>query len=230
MFNPKDKELLTFDCYGTLIDWESGILAALKPVLSKYGVEIDDERCLQAYAEFESAAESGAYMLYRQVLAECLKGFGRRYGFTPAPDELERFSESVGDWKAFPDTAAALQKLKQQYKLAILSNIDDDLFARSNRRLAVQFDYIVTAQQVRSYKPAHGHFDAILARSGLPKERILHVAQSLFHDHVPAKLLGFDTAWINRRRDKTGPGATPVAEAQPDLEVPDLKSLVDLLC
>ena len=230
MFNPKDKELLTFDCYGTLIDWESGILAALKPVLSSHGVKMDDERCLEDYAQFESAAESGAYLPYRQVLAECLKGFGERYGFTPNPEELKRFSESVGDWEAFPDTSAALQELKKHYKLAILSNIDDDLFAPSNRRLGVQFDYIVTAQQVRSYKPAYGHFEAILRRSGLPKERILHVAQSLFHDHVPAKQLGFDTAWVNRRKYKTGTGATPFAEAQPDLEVPDLKSLADVLC
>ena len=131
MFNPKDKELLTFDCYGTLIDWESGILAALKPALSKYGIKIDDERCLEDYAEFESAAESGAYMPYRQVLVECLKGFGGRYAFTPTPEELERFSESVGDWEAFPDTTAALQALIKHYKLAILSNIDDELFARS---------------------------------------------------------------------------------------------------
>jgi 2-haloacid dehalogenase len=230
MFNPKDKELLTFDCYGTLIDWESGILAALKPVLSKNGVEISDEHCLEDYAEFESVAERGAYMPYRQVLMECLKGYGDRYGFTPTQGELERFSESVGDWEAFPDTAAALQELKRVYKLAILSNIDDDLFARSNRRLGVQFDYIVTAQQVYSYKPAYGHFEAILRRSGLPKERILHVAQSLFHDHVPAKRLGFDTVWINRRAEKMGSGATPFAEAQPDLVVPDLKSLADLLC
>ena len=230
MFDPKEKQLLTFDCYGTLIDWETGILTALQPVLLKYKVEIDDERCLEDYARFESAAESGSYRTYRQVLAQCLQDFGERYAFTPTSAELERFSDSAGDWEAFPDTVTALQGLKKHYKLAILSNIDDDLFARTNTRLGVQFDYIVTAQQVRSYKPAHAHFDAILARSGLPKERILHVAQSLFHDHVPAKLLGFDTVWINRRQEKTGSGATPFARAQPDLEVPDLKSLAEFLC
>jgi 2-haloacid dehalogenase len=159
------------------------------------------------------------------VLAECLKGFGGAMVY--AHPELS-VSESVGDWE-LPDTVR-LSRSSKHYKLAILSNIDDDLFARTNTRLGVQFDYIVTAQQVRSYKPANAHFDAILARSGLPKERILHVAQSLFHDHVPAKLLGFDSVWINRRQEKTGSGATPFARAQPNLEVPDLKSLAEFLC
>ncbi len=230
MFDPKQKEVLTFDCYGTLIDWETGITTALQPILHNHGVDRSDEQILEDFAEFESTAEKGPYMSYRQVLAACLRRFGERYGFRPDEEELERFSASVGDWPAFPDTPAALAALKRCYKLAILSNIDDDLFALSNQRLGVDFDYIITAQQVRSYKPAPNHFIEAVERTGLPKERILHVAQSLYHDHVPAKRLGWDTVWINRRQDKPGFGATPPAEAKPDLVVPDLRSLAQALC
>jgi 2-haloacid dehalogenase len=120
---------------------------------------------------------------------------------------------------------AALQTLKQRFKLGIISNIDDDLFAASNRRLGVTFDWVITAQQVRSYKPSTRNFTAAFERIGVPQDRLVHVAQSLFHDHVPAKSLGLATVWVNRRRGHPGPGATPPASARPDLEVPDLQSL-----
>lgn len=230
MFDPREKQVLTFDCYGTLIDWETGITAGLQPVLRRHGVDLDDERVLETYAEFEAAAERGPYMIYRDVLAICLNGFGTRYGFTPRGDELTRFSGSVADWPAFPDSAQALAALKRCFKLAVLTNMDDDLFALSNKRLGVTFDYIITAQQVRSYKPALNHFKVAFERIGLPKERILHVAQSLFHDHVPAKRLGMDTVWVNRRYGKPGSGATPPAEAQPDMEMPDMESVARALC
>jgi 2-haloacid dehalogenase len=230
MFDPRDKEVLTFDCYGTLIDWETGITAALQPTLRRHGVELDDERVLESYAEFESAAERGPYMIYREVLAACLRGFGARYGFIPGDDDLDRFSGSVADWPAFADSAEALASLKRCFKLAVLTNMDDDLFALSNKRLGVTFDYVVTAQQVRCYKPALTHFTIALERIGLPKERILHVAQSLFHDHVPAKQLGLDTVWVNRRVGKQGSGATPPAEARPDMEMPDMQSAARALC
>ena len=171
------------------------------------------------------ATEAGSYRTYRAVLAEVLAGMGRRFNFTPARVELERFSGSVEAWPAFADSAAALKALKTRYKLGIISNVDDDLFAFSNRKLDVQFDWIVTAQQAGSYKPSHHNFHVAFERLGLPRERILHVAQSLFHDHAPAKQLGLTTVWINRRRDKPGLGATPPAEARPDLELPDLQSL-----
>jgi 2-haloacid dehalogenase len=230
MFDPREKQVLTFDCYGTLIDWETGITAALQPVLRGHGVKLDDERVLETYAEFESAAERGPYMSYREVLATCLRGLSTRYGFTPGDDELARFSGSVGDWPAFPDSAEALASLKRCFKLAVLTNMDDDLFALSNKRLGVTFDYIITAQQVSSYKPALNHFNVAFERIGLPKERILHVAQSLFHDHVPAKRLGLNTVWVNRRMGRAGFGATPPAEAQPDMEMPDMKSVARALC
>ena len=230
MFDPRDKQVLTFDCYGTLIDWETGISTALQAILRRHGQELDDESVLETYAEFESAAEREPYMIYRDILATCLRRFGTRYGFAPSADELARFSGSVGDWPAFPDSAEALAALKRCFKLAVLTNMDDDLFALSNKLLGVTFDYVITAQQVRSYKPELNHFYVALERIGLPRERILHVAQSMFHDHVPAKQLGLNTVWVNRRHDKPGSGATPPAEAQPDLEMPDMRSVAQALC
>jgi 2-haloacid dehalogenase len=230
MFDPRRKEVLTFDCYGTLIDWEAGIVAGLQPILRRHGVDLDDERLLETYAKFEAAAESGPYQTYRAILGLCLDGFGARHGFTPDAAERTGFVASVGDWPAFPDSAEALAALQRCFKLAILSNIDDDLFALSNRRLGVTFDTIITAQQVQSYKPGLAHFHEALRRLGRPKERLLHVAQSLFHDHAPAKQLGLDTVWVNRRHAKPGFGATPPAEARPDLEVPDMRGVVQALC
>jgi 2-haloacid dehalogenase len=230
MLDLREKEVLTFDCYGTLIDWDAGITAALQPILHRHGVQLDDERLLETYAEFEAAAESAPYMTYRAVLAACLRGFGARYGFAPAEDELARFSGSVGSWPAFPDSAAALGALKRCFKLAIISNTDDDLFALSNQRLGVAFDYIITAQQAQSYKPSLNNFHIALERIGLPVDRVLHVAQSLFHDHVPARQLGLASVWVNRRHDKVGTGATPPASAQPDMEAPDMASVARLLC
>jgi 2-haloacid dehalogenase len=230
MFDPSQKDVLTFDCYGTLIDWETGILDVLQPILRSHGVQLDDDRVLEAYAEFEADAEGGPYLTYREVLATCLRRFGERFGFHPSEDELVRFSGSVGDWPAFPDSAEALAALQRCFKLSVLTNMDDDLFALSQAKLGVTFDEVVTAQQVRSYKPALAHFQIALERLGLPKQRILHVAQSLFHDHVPAKQLGFDTVWVNRRHDRPGFGATLPAEAQPDQEFPDMRSVAQALC
>src|SRR5947209_6108702 len=133
-------EVLTFDCYGTLIDWETGICQALRPILAARGVTVSDETLLADFATVESEIEAGLYKNYRAVLAETLWELGARHGFTPTPAELESFSASVGDWPAFPDSADALGTLKRRYKLAIVSNVDDDLFARSNTKLAVAFD------------------------------------------------------------------------------------------
>jgi 2-haloacid dehalogenase len=228
MIDFASKRVLTFDCYGTLIDWETGILSTLQPILMAHGVTAEDERLLALHGELESAAEQGPYMSYRQLLATVLRGFGERLGFIPSAIEQSRFADSVGDWPPFPDTRVALRALQRRFRLAIISNTDDDLFARSNQRLEVTFDCIVTAQQVKSYKPSLNNFRQALERIRVPKEQVLHVAQSLFHDHVPAKQLGLETVWVNRRRGKAGPGATPPAHAQPDLEVQDLATLVTL--
>ncbi len=219
---------LTFDCYGTLIDWEQGILAALQPVLDRHGIALSDDAVLTLYGELESAAEGGPYRSYRELLAAVMDGFGERLGFAPAADERAALAVSVSDWPPFPDTVEALQSLARRFRLAILSNIDDDLFVGSARRLGVEFAAVVTAEQVGSYKPDPRNFRALLARLDVVPDQVLHVAQSLFHDIAPANALGLTTVWINRRHDRTGSGATLPATARPDLETPDLKTLAYL--
>ena len=218
-------QALTFDCYGTLIDWESGILSALRPVLSRHGIETTDDEVLAAYAASEERAEGGAYRPYREVLREVMLAVGDRFGFTPAAEERDRLAASIEGWPPFPDTIEALRLLKRRYRLAILSNIDDDLFTATARRLEVPFDEVITASQVRSYKPRPAHFETALERLGLQRDRLLHVAQSLFHDIAPAHRLGLSTVWVNRRHDREGFGATPRGDARPDLELPDLRAL-----
>jgi 2-haloacid dehalogenase len=225
VLNFEQFEVLTFDCYGTLIDWETGLWAALCPIFESHRVSVSLEDALTLYGELESEVERGAYRDYKAVLRSVLEGLGSRLGFAPTPAELDRFAVSVQEWPAFPDSPRALRALKTKYKLAIISNIDDDLFAFSAQRLQVPFDWVITAQQVQSYKPSLNNFHRAFERLGVPPSRILHVAQSLFHDIAPAKALGLATVWVNRRRGKAGPGATPPAQAQPDLEVPDLQSL-----
>jgi 2-haloacid dehalogenase len=221
-------DALTFDCYGTLIDWETGLLEGLAPVLAAHGVERDDEALLEAYAAHEAALEAGPYLTYREVLAGSLRGLGADLGFTPSADEVDAFAGSVSDWPAFEDSPAALRALKERFRLGVITNCDDDLFAASNARLGVEFDWIVTAQQARSYKPGLRGFELAFERIDVARERILHVAQSLYHDHAPAKRLGMTTVWINRRAGREGSGATPPDDAQPDLTAPDLRTFAEL--
>jgi len=210
-------DALTFDCYGTLIDWERGILAALQ-------IDADPDEVLAAYGELESELEAGEYLRYREVLARCYDGLAERFGLRP--DGRDAFADAVGDWPPFPDSRDALARLKERYKLGVITNCDDDLFARSNARLGVEFDWVITAQQVGAYKPSTRGFEEAFSRIELPRERILHVAQSLFHDHVTAKRLGLSTVWIDRRAGRRG-GATPPAEAQPDATFPDMASFAE---
>jgi 2-haloacid dehalogenase len=219
-------DAMTFDCYGTLIDWETGILDALRPLLSPRATLQDDE-LLEAYARHESELEAGPYMPYREVLAAGARGVARDYGVAMSPRDAESFAASIERWPAFPDTVAALTRLQQRFRLGVITNCDDDLFALSNRRLGVRFDWIITAQQARSYKPSPRNFELAFTVIGMPRERIIHAAQSLYHDHVPAKRLGLSTAWINRRGHRAGFGATPPADARPDLTFSDLASLAD---
>jgi 2-haloacid dehalogenase len=191
-------------------------------VLRAHGIDAADEDVLSRYARHEAAAEAGPYMRYREVVAAGLRGVAAELGFEPAQAEVEAFAGSVADWPAFPDSAAALARLKGRFRLGVITNCDDDLFEASNRRLGVEFDWIVTAEQVGSYKPAERNFEVAFERLGLPRERILHVAQSIFHDHVTAKRLGLATVWIDRRRGRKGSGATPVAEAAPDATFEDM--------
>jgi 2-haloacid dehalogenase len=216
-------DALTFDCYGTLIDWEAGLLAAFRPILAARGLHVGDD-VLERYARHEASAEAGPYLRYRDVLAAGLRGVAGELGIQPTAEEIEAFSGSVADWPAFPDSPAALARLHTRYRLGVITNCDDDLFAASASRLGTEFDWVVTAQQVGSYKPHEANFLTAFARLGLPRERILHVAQSLFHDHAPAKRLGLSTVWIDRRHDRPGAGATPPASATPDAVYPDLAS------
>ena len=221
-------EVLTFDCYGTLIDWETGIWQALQLPLTGHHIAITKDKALELFGALESEIERGNYHAYSTVLQMVLERLGTRLGFAPTQDELRRFSQSVKDWPAFPDSARALQALKTKYRLGIISNIDDDLFALSAPRLQISFDWVITAQQAGSYKPSLNNFNLAFEKIGVPKPKILHVAQSLFHDIAPAKSLGLSTVWVNRRHDQVGFGATPPAQAEPDLEVPDMQTLAAL--
>jgi 2-haloacid dehalogenase len=221
--------VLTFDCYGTLIDWEAGILRALRSVLEPRGIAPPDDQLLALFGEIESPLQEGLFRRYREVLDETMGQLARRLGFDPTPAERTTLSRSLPDWPPFPDTVKALAALARRYDLGIISNVDDDLFAASARHLGAQFKWVVTAERVRSYKPSRRNFHQALARIGLPQDQILHVAQSLYHDIEPARSLGLATVWVNRRAGREGFGATPASTAEPDLTVPDLAALVDLL-
>jgi 2-haloacid dehalogenase len=221
-------QVLTFDCYGTLIDWETGILGALRPILKTHGQVVSDVDLLELYSDLELQAEQREFRPYREVLQSVVRGFGERLGFVPSESEVQALPQSLANWLPFPDTVAALRKLKSRYQLAITSNVDDDLFAATARRLEVQFDHVITAQQARAYKPSLRVFKLAQERIGVQPNQWLHVAQSVYHDVVPAKSLGIATVWVNRPSPRPGAGAAKAASAQPDLEVPSLKALADL--
>lgn len=226
-----DFEALSFDCYGTLVDWESGLWAALQPWVAAHGLAAGQEELLAAFGEHEAQVE-GAHptALYPEILARTFLALGRQFGAEVTEAEAAGFGASVGQWPPFPDSHDALVALGARYKLIILSNIDRASFAATNRLLGVRFDSILTAQDIGSYKPSDQNFQALLAeaqRLGVARGRLLHVAQSLFHDHVPAKRAGLATVWVNRRRGKGGPGATPPAPmgVQPDWEFASMAEL-----
>jgi 2-haloacid dehalogenase len=222
-------DVLSFDCYGTLIDWESGILDAVRPVLVRHDVDVGDDKILETYALIEAEKEEGNYSRYDVVLREVMAEMGVRLGFTPAAAELDCLSVSIKDWKPFPDTVEALGRLKRKYKLCILSNVDEKLFAGTAPWLEVPFDYVVTAQQAQAYKPSYKMFQLAFDTVGLPPEKFLHVAQSIYHDIVPAKALGVSNVWVHRQTGHGGGGATKPTVATPDVEVKTLGELADLM-
>ena len=224
---------LSFDCYGTLIDWEAGISAVLVPWAVEQGLDLTDEDLLLAYADNEAAVERGTpTALYPDVLAEAFRRTGAALG-KPVRDEwAARLGSSVPDWPAFPDSADALARLAGHYQLIILSNVHRAGFAGSNQHLRATFAAIITAEDVGAYKPAENHFralDATLPGLGVDRSELLHVAQSLFHDHVPAKREGLPSVWINRRHDRPGWGATPEPgeEWSYNLEFPSMAAFAD---
>ena len=218
-------EILTFDCYGTLINWEDGILRCLHRILAAYGQDADDATILQLYGDFEARAEQGKFRCYRDVLQSVVKQFGEQFGFAPTDHETRSLPESLPNWKPWPDTVGALRELQQRFRLAIVSNVDDDLFAASLPQLGVKFDQIITAQQAGAYKPSLKIFELALSRIGVPAHRILHVGQSIYHDVFPAQSLGLATVWVNRPSPRTGVGAVKAAEGHPDLQVSSLAEL-----
>jgi 2-haloacid dehalogenase len=223
-----DFEAISFDCYGTLIDWESGLLAVLRPWALHRELTLDDEALLAAYAGYEERTEAEHPRTpYPEVLRRSMTALGRDLGAEVTAEDADMLAMSVPNWPAFPDSAAALADLAQQYKLIILSNVDRTSFAGSSQRLGVAFDSVLTAQDIGYYKPSPWNFAALqeaARRLGVAEGRLLHAAQSLFHDHVPAKAAGLRTVWINRRHDRPGWGATPAppVDVTPDWEFPSM--------
>lgn len=233
-----DFTTLSFDCYGTLIDWERGILNELRPWADSHGILATDDGLLEAFGEAESQAEREMpACVYPRILEEALRRLASRWSVAAKPGEARRFGASVGHWPAFADSPAALAYLKQHYRLVVISNVDHASFAKSRERLGVKFDRVITAEDVGSYKPDARTFryalDDIRRTLSVAPHQVLHTAQSLFHDIVPAKALGLKTMWINRRKGAAGWGATPAPAAlgdaaRPDFEVASLAELVEL--
>ena len=207
-----DFKVLTFDCYGTLIDWESGLFDALRPLVAKVGRPLSRDEILEAHARHESAQQlTTPAKIYSQLLAVVYKRLAEDWGVPVGWDECVDYGRSVRDWPPFADTAAALRYLKQHYKLVILSNVDNDSFSFSNRKLGVAFDAVFTAEDIGSYRPSPRNFEYMLEKlsaRGIGKADILHTAESLFHDHAPANDFGLASCWIHRRHEQGGFGAT----------------------
>ena len=221
-------EAVSFDCYGTLIDWESGIVGAIRPVLEARGLDLSDTQILALFAEIEPVAQRAEYVEYRQVLREVMRELVRRTGFSPDDADLDCLADSIPDWPPFPDTVDVLRAMKSRYKVAIISNIDDDLFALTARRLDVEFDQVITSQQARSYKPSLHNFVLALDLIAVSPDRLLHAAESAFHDVAPAKSMGLSVVRVKRYGGRES-GATRPVQATPDLEVPDLATLASLM-
>jgi 2-haloacid dehalogenase len=220
-------QFISFDCYGTLIDWETGILSVLRPIFAARGAEATDSAILTAYAELECEAEAGPYRRYRAILEGIVSDLGQRYGFIPSEAERQSLPESISSWQPFADTVSALRNLKRRFRLGILSNIDDDLFAATARLLEVDFDLVVTAQQVGSYKPSLRNFAAMrerLAGMGIESKAWIHAAQSRIHDVEPARALGIANVWVNRPAIY-GAAAVTTAAVEPDRTVGSLAEL-----
>lgn len=231
MSQPSNIHAIAFDCFGTLIDWEAGILDALAALFERHRVTNPPPAAdlLRLYAELESKAQSGDYRPYREVLEDVAAGFAHRLGFPLPAMDRGILADSIRHWPAFTDTAQALRRLKTKYKLAVISNIDDDLFEPARQKLGLStvggLDEIVTAEQVRSYKPGHAHFDEVLSRLGIEPNQLLVAACSLHHDIAPANALGIPTCHIDRNQL----GASGHADATPTMTVSSVAELADAL-
>ncbi|MGH7562958.1 MAG: HAD family hydrolase [Gemmatimonadota bacterium] len=223
ILRPESVSVVTFDCYGTLIDWETGIWEAFRSASANDGVRLDREEVLAAYHAVEPMVESGTFRPYRDVLRETARRVAGECGWTISAPRAGFLPESLGRWPVFPDTNRALARLARRYRLGILSNVDEDLLVETQRRLDVEFDFWVTADRVESYKPDLAHFEAARPFVG-DSAGWLHAAQSLFHDVAPANTLGLPVVWVNRKAERR-----PADGPLPDHEVADLAALADWL-
>jgi len=218
---------ISFDCYGTLIDWETGIAEAVAPVLASHGIRKSRAEILAIFADVEPRVQRAGYLEYRRVLRRVMALIGRELGFQPSESELACLADALPDWPVFPDSVEALRALQSRFKLAVISNVDDDLFAGTAEALGIDFEVVVTAQQVRRYKPSRRNFRAAAARMAVDTNAWLHVAESLYHDIAPANQLGIASVWVNRANRG---GGTRRVDAVPDLVVPDLSTLARIMC
>ncbi len=223
-FDPGAFDVLTFDCYGTLIDWQGGIVNYLQPVLERHDAHVTDDFILEFFAATEPVLQ-GEGGKYEDVLRRVLDRFGTRLGFVPTPDERDGFPASLGEWRPFPDTVDALTRLGKRYRLAVISNVDDALFSLTRTTLDVEFAHVITAEQTGAYKPDNRIFEAALTAIGCGRDRVLHVAQSLFHDIAPANALKLATVWIDRNQGTQG--AARETEAAPMWTFPTLGEFAD---
>lgn len=203
-------DIISFDCYGTLVDWKTGIIHTLTEFLKDYPVEITGPELFELFIRFDAQTESGDYISYREILKQIMEMIGERLGLYISENELYILSESLPGWHLFEDTSKVLNLLRSRYKLAVISNVDNDLFRRTNEKLGVRFDYIITAENTRSYKPSLNNFRKAFELFGVSPEKHLHLAQSIYHDVLPAIELGLNCAWINRYDED--PGKCPVHE------------------
>jgi 2-haloacid dehalogenase len=230
-----DIRVLTFDCYGTLIDWETGILVVLRPWAERAGISATDAEILAAFGEAESAAEREMpTAIYPEVLRATHGLMAKHFGVQPDSEAADLLGKSVGDWPAFADTTDALKRLQRRFKLIVVSNVDRESFARTQKRLGITFDAVVTAEEVGAYKPDARMFLRAMEVAkgfGAERENILHVAQSLYHDHVPAKSFGLKTVWVRRpsKRGEFGATRDPGVDVKPDLVVRSMKELADAI-
>ncbi|MBV9344738.1 MAG: haloacid dehalogenase type II [Gammaproteobacteria bacterium] len=217
-----DFSVLTFDCYGTLIDWEAGLVRALQPLVDAGRLTLSRDELLAEFGRHESAQQSATpRMRYPELLATVHRRLAAHWEVYLPEDAHAAFGASVGKWPAFADSADALRYLKRHYPLVILSNVDRASFAQSRAQLGVEFDAICTAEDIGSYKPDPRNFAYLIetvGRLGIPRSQILHTAQSLHHDHAPAHQAGLATAWIDRRHDQQGWGATRPPQGTPPFD------------
>jgi 2-haloalkanoic acid dehalogenase type II len=231
--NILEKKVLSFDCYGTLIDWETGLVKALRNFGEEKLTSKSDDELLSLFAHTEHVIEEeNAHLKYQEILDLVAKRIFENLGLIPSELQLISFSRSVLDWLPFDDTVKALARLSQKFKLVILSNIDNESIAESAKKLGNPFFNILTAEDIGAYKPSHKVFEYLfttLDKEGIGKNEILHVAQSLYHDHVPASQLGLDSVWINRRYDKEGQGASKEVDKKyvPELQFKSLEEFAE---